>query len=303
MSDSPRELARLEARAAKAAGPALDRALPPGVVAWIREGSARLPNPDRALALAGALAATSIALERAWMEAGSRVRDLLFMLHGFVRADEPRGEALRGTGLEDFAEWLAARLREDRRTGDGAWRPALFQWIDVCGERLTMRGYPRADHRARHARVLIEGPIRLALGRSPRDETALAPPADVLLGLHDLLHAPEQSAMGRNRLVSPDAMQGFGGFYGLVDEVTAPGPKEIRDAAARLARGADEAASRAGSAVPDPLDPFFLRMLREATEVARRIAETGAPSAPFAPPSREHRLRRASWLARTLGRR
>ncbi|MCH8333572.1 hypothetical protein IIC65_06525 [Candidatus Sumerlaeota bacterium] len=95
-------------RAARSGRRLLHRALPAALFPWLESLALESDSPDEVWATAGALGAIGLALEKAYHESGSEVRELIWALHRLLR----EGDAARGRvkGLEGCEPWLLERL-------------------------------------------------------------------------------------------------------------------------------------------------------------------------------------------------
>jgi len=235
-------------RAARAGKNILKRNLPPGLFEASKRIAKNAPDADGFWALAGALAAIALGLERGFLQSGTIVRDFTWTIHSLLNGEELT-TLPEFSEFEDFQTWMREWVDQTNADDHGRsklFRPMLFNWIDVANERLTLRRYARPDHLEHHARILIARPLTFVFGPGDapggREAGSTLPsqvpdeirPDDIafgefLLRFFDLLDIERQNSMGRNRIrrTSSDNM---GGFYGVSEEFISADPGEENEA-------------------------------------------------------------------------
>lgn len=273
--NSTRQTSKRPLRRASTSGEKLlRRLLPPGYFRWLELLGDGLGSRAELFAVAGSLASIAAGLEKAYLNAGSDVRDLVLALHLYIKYPErPATESV--AGLKAYDPWFRARLAP-HETDSSNVRSVYFQWIDAASERLTLKAYQGPGHRARHARVLIARPLSLidSEGRAPIAE-AMLPLAEFVLRFWDLLDADRQTAMGRNRISDPEHGR-LGASYAMAGDVELPTGESYNAALRRLV--ADS------SAFPIAEMPLSLRPAAERITAELRGAV-------------EHRLNGGEWPA------
>ena len=232
--------------------------LPPGFFRWLELVGDGLGSRVELFAVAGSLASIAAGLEKAYLKAGSDVRDLVLALHKIIRYPErPATESV--AGLKAYDPWFRARLAPNE-TDSSDVQSVYFQWIDAATERLTLKAYQGPDHQTRHARVLIARPLSLIdfEGRDSLAEAVL-PLAEFVLRFWDLVDADRQTAMGRNRIC--DAEHGrLGASYAMAGDVELPTGESYSAALRRLV--ADSSAFQT-TEMPLTLRPAAERIIAE----------------------------------------
>lgn len=277
-----------ELRAAARKGRELARrAMPATPAVWIDRLSELAGPPDLVWGVVGASVGAAIEFERAFQRGGTHVRDLVFAWHKVIR--EPQSAFALPGDLGGFEQWLRGRMGEGH-ADSREWRAVFYQWVDVASERLTQRHYPRTDDRARHARALVAGPLKLAGFELPPRAT------EWLLRFHDLLVAEESAARGFNRLVPAD---GWGGFYGMSGETPSLDAEAITLSTRALLDELSQMSAAAG--LPERLQEVIESIEHEMRAALTIRSESGGWPADFRVPTSEVRLKRPSIWRRLLG--
>lgn len=283
-------------RAARAGKRAVRRGLAPGMAEWIERFASAQSHPDNVWALAGILAASALALEKAFSHSGVKVQAIIWRLHELLGAGRASAAQARDSGrsdpsaadpFEDFAPWIESQIGNSGKavSDPDSFEAMITRWIDVASERLTLRRYHRADLRRRHAAVLIAAPIEAILvlndsTESAQEETTAEESnalreeiisfAETLLALWDLTEAERLAPIGVNRLAPAEA-GGFGGFYAMAEEMESLDAAEIDR---RVDEFAESLESFSAAGLPRSLQPHADAVIDEIkSECAQRAGE------------------------------
>ncbi len=261
--------------------------LPSGVFGWLEILAGQFDSDGELFALAGSLGAMAALLGDAFRASGSRVRDLTWALHRLVNRPGEMGDPI--AGLENFEPWLRTFLLSPADSGPTR-RQAIFQWIEVANERLTMKSYSRSDHRARHARILIAVPLALVVENSVTPSGAIQHLAELLLSFHDHLESAREAELGRNR-IEPPKPDGLGGFYGMAEAASSPDEATIKESLERLS---SEYAAFDSEGLSSPLRKVGQAIAREARSAIETRLASGQWPDEFRPAKFKH-TRSSFW--------